>query len=363
MYADDICLATQDRCHDVISSALSEDMAVIADYFQKWHLKLSEQKTVVSCFHLDNHQARKELNVVVDNRRLDHQSNPTYLGVTLDRTLTYKEHLCKLKKKVATRVNLVRKVAGTTWGANAKTLRITTLALVYSTAEYCAPVWESSHHTEKLDTQLRSAMRVVSGTLKSTPTSYLPVLCNIPPPHLRRKSCTLRTAWKAKTNPNNILHQYVQDTGASPRLKSRNSFSQRSHSLLENGPPFPITKAQQRTFASSSLMEWWGDEWQLKGGQLAEFRTPEGTPPQAFDLNRKEWCTLNRLLTGHGRSGHMKHKWNWVDSPACDCGAPIQTCSHIVNDCPKRKFLGGMRQLALCDSEAREWLKDMDVDI
>ena len=30
---------------------------------------------------------------------------------------------------------------GSGWGAGAKTLRIATLSLVYTTAEYCAPVW------------------------------------------------------------------------------------------------------------------------------------------------------------------------------------------------------------------------------
>ena len=40
--------------------------------------------------------------------------------------------------KVASRVALIRKLAGTTWGADAATLRVSVLALVFSTAEYCA---------------------------------------------------------------------------------------------------------------------------------------------------------------------------------------------------------------------------------
>ena len=48
---------------------------------------------------------------------------PTYLGVTLDCTLTYKPHLRKVAAKTRTRNNLVHMLAGTTWGAGAKTLR------------------------------------------------------------------------------------------------------------------------------------------------------------------------------------------------------------------------------------------------
>ena len=36
---------------------------------------------------------------------------------------------------------------GSGWGAGAKTLRIATLSLVYSGAEYFAPVWCGSAHT------------------------------------------------------------------------------------------------------------------------------------------------------------------------------------------------------------------------
>jgi len=38
---------------------------------------------------------------------------PNYLGITLDRMLTFKEHLNKTGKKVRSRVNLIQKLAGT----------------------------------------------------------------------------------------------------------------------------------------------------------------------------------------------------------------------------------------------------------
>jgi hypothetical protein len=51
------------------------------------------------------------------------------------------------------------------------TLRTACIALVYSAAEYCAPVWLNSLHVDKLDVQLNNAMRLITGTVKSTPTS------------------------------------------------------------------------------------------------------------------------------------------------------------------------------------------------
>ena len=56
------------------------------------------------------------------------------------------------------------------WGAGAKTLRISALFLVYSTAEYCAPVWCQSTHTRLIDSILNDALRIVAGCLRPTPT-------------------------------------------------------------------------------------------------------------------------------------------------------------------------------------------------
>ena len=69
--------------------------------------------------------------------------------------------------------NLLMKLAGSTWGASANTLWSSALALCYSAAEYCAPVWSRSAHTSRVDVQLNSTMRLISGTLRSTPSSAL----------------------------------------------------------------------------------------------------------------------------------------------------------------------------------------------
>jgi len=55
-------------------------------------------------------------------------------------------------------------------------LRISTLSLVYSAAEYCASVWLNSIHTMNVDKHLNAAMRTIGGLTKSTPLKWLPVL-------------------------------------------------------------------------------------------------------------------------------------------------------------------------------------------
>ena len=139
-YAEDLALVYIAGYSRTLEKTLSQDIATLQTYLQKWRLKLSETKAESSVFHLTNREAKRELLEELIGKLLPFSNTPKYLGVTLDTSLTYRRYLESLRKKLSTRVSLIRRLAGTTWGAGASVLRTATLALVYSTAEYCAPV-------------------------------------------------------------------------------------------------------------------------------------------------------------------------------------------------------------------------------
>ena len=136
---------------------------------------------VTAAFHLNNREAKRELKVYNNSRLLPFCPTPTYLGVKLDRSLTFRHHLVTLRKKLFSHVTLLRRLVGSGWGAGAKTLRIAALSLVYSTTECCAPVWCRSAHTRLIDSVLNDALRIVTESLRPTPTDHLPVLLGIQP--------------------------------------------------------------------------------------------------------------------------------------------------------------------------------------
>ena len=134
-------------------------------------------------------------------------SNPKYLGYTMDMTQTHKPHIEKVAQKLKSRNNIPQKLAGSTWGCDANTLRTAALSMVYSSAEYCCPVWLRSSHTSKVDTQINASLRIVTGTLKSTPLPWLPVLSNITPSHILRKAALAKEWSKIEKNESLPIHQ------------------------------------------------------------------------------------------------------------------------------------------------------------
>ena len=169
-----------------MEDTLPQDITTLSAYVQTWRQKLSNKKTVTAAFNLSNREAKRALNVYNNGYLLPPCPVPTYLGVKLDRSLTFRHHLEALRKKLSTRVVLLRRHAGCGCGAGAKTLSISVLSLVYSTHEYCAPVWCCSTPTRLIDSILDDALRIVTGCLRPTPTEDLPVLAGIQPAELRR---------------------------------------------------------------------------------------------------------------------------------------------------------------------------------
>ena len=120
----------------------------------------------------------------------------------------------------------MKRLAGSGWGAGTKILRIAALSLIYSSAEYCPPVWCCSSHTRLIDTVLNIALRIVTECLRSTPTGHLPILSGIQPAELRHLGASLSLHECGTLDSYYILD--VQLAGSpkvrQERLKSRRPF-------------------------------------------------------------------------------------------------------------------------------------------
>ena len=243
-----------------------------------------------------------------------------YLGVTLDRCLNFKTHIQKTKAKVSARNNIVSKLTNTRWGASPQTLRSTTLALCYSTAEYASPVWERSTHAKKLDPALNASCRLITGCLRPTNTDILYILADIAPPAIRRSAASMKQRQQQEIDER---HPMFNQPPVQYRLKSRKSFLKCVNPLEAD-----------TTTSEARLTMWEEINNSLPPSTTMGIVASEQLPPGA-DESWATWKCLNRLRTGVGRAKVTLSKWGYRPSndTMCDCGTEPQTMEHLLR-CP-----------------------------
>ncbi|KAI5727952.1 hypothetical protein M8J77_009167 [Diaphorina citri] len=307
-YADDTAVAVQCSTFEEIEEILTESLEELTEYYEINHLKPNPSKTKVTAFHLKNNKARRNLNIRWKEEVLENCSNPTYLGVTLDRTLSYKEHCQQTKLKVKARNNIVRKLTGTSWGANPHVLRTSAMALCMSTAEYAAPVWKNSAHSKQVDVAFNDTIRIVTGCLKPTPVQKIYPIVGIAPPKIRRQVAAEIERSKQSTDHRHPLYNHHPPPA---RLKSRSSFL-RSTLELNGSPP-------------TRRLDLWNEGTPDPLIELKEEASP------GFQLRYPVWKSLNRLRTGVTRCRVNLVKWGYVEDEddQCDCGQ-VQTNEHLL---------------------------------
>ena len=308
----------------------------LSDYYKSWFLNANPGKTQVCSFHLNNHEASRPLNITWEGETIESTDYPVYLGVTLDRTLSFRQHVLKLKKKLSTRNNLLDLLANSSWGADPDTLRITAMAVCYSTAEYCAAVWARSAHAPKVNPELHRACRTITGTLKATPLPALHRLSGIPPPDVRREVISKQERDRQTSDPRHPLHDHVP---APRRLVSRRSF------MTVDG----LQGSSSETFQ----LRRWKDNDVSNNDALPEISV---SLPSGKDLPRREWACLNRARAKVAKTADNLMRWGIQPSAECPCGEEIETLRHLQHECPLGPRVTD-HDLKVANNAARDWLQ------
>ena len=170
---------------------------------------------------------------------------------------------------------------------------LTAIILCSGALLFSSRVLRSSHDTSQVDVQLNSTMRLISGTLRSTPLPWLSVLSNIEPPDLRRKAATDKLVDK---------------------IVKHNSWPIQSDIL--NPPLLRLTsrKPLWLDLQPVDIKSRWRHNWKSAQVVNSHLMCDPTIRQPGFDLLRQQWSPLNSFRTEQGHCGACRRKWRLTDT-------------------------------------------------
>ena len=207
-YVDDITVwATGVKIPDLKDSVNSYLKEIIA-YLKDNSLLISAPKSTVTLFSPDPHQAKTHHRILIEDSQLPLAQCPKILGVYLDTSLSFNKHSGYVAETVSSRNNILKALAGTSWGQQKEPLLMTYNAVGRSIINYAAPVWS----TNLRDTNYRNIqytqnedLRIATGCHKMSSVDHLHVEAKML--KVREHSELLSAQYLARClEPGNVCH-------------------------------------------------------------------------------------------------------------------------------------------------------------
>ncbi|XP_053376916.1 uncharacterized protein LOC128547772 [Mercenaria mercenaria] len=243
---------------------------------EEWCVQVNTEKSCTTLFSLSPTQTDAGYIRICDTP-LAEVEEATYLGVTFDRRLTWKAHLTNAESKARKKLPILRKLAGTNWGAHENILKTVYLVTIRLILEYSSSAWITAAKTiqQRLDKVQNQALRIITRALKSTPIKAMEDATAIPPLAKRRESKTLVQTSKYKYLPDHPMKAKLE--GLTKNRLKRGSFVHETRKLNKT---FAEHLGQPTTpFTVQDLPE----PWKHDQSNLTTHTNVPGLPPGTSD--------------------------------------------------------------------------------
>lgn len=292
-YADDVALLVEHKLPAHIKANGDEALRVIGEWMVKVGLTLAVEKTEAIKFTRHLHAEFDGLMLL--GAQVPYKETVRYLGVVLDRRLSFGQHIeCAAQKacRVASEVGrLMPNIGGPKSGRRRLYLGVTQSILLYA-----APVWEGALSVEKHRRKMASVQR----------------------------ACALRVVCGYRT------------------------VSEQAALVLASSPPIDLLAAERRVcyeakkagcldwpLAKGETLRRWQERWSS---------AVDGAWTRRLIVDLKPWCErkhgvlsyrLTQLLTGHGCFGVYLNRIGKEATAACHhCEASSDDAEHTMLRCP-----------------------------
>ena len=202
IYADDITITTTDTNPISAKIRIEKYLKLLKQWADEWGLIINPEKTRAQHFTKNTEVKYPEIEFL--NSKIKYTKVQKILGILVDSpSLTMRQHTDYLKMDCLHRLNIMKVLSSTKWGASSNILRNFYKAYIRSKIDYGSIIYARAapSNLKKIDTIQNAAMRLILGARKTTPIPSLQAETHIPPLEVHRGYLTIKQYIKLKYNP------------------------------------------------------------------------------------------------------------------------------------------------------------------
>jgi len=223
-YADDVILMVKGKDPYTMANLMNRCLGKVATWGHKNGLLFNPAKTVATLF--SKGRTRYNINLKMDNTRLELSDQMKYLGITLTRTLNWATHIKERVRKAIATMQVAKSIVGQKWGLTPSKVYWVYSAMARPVITYGSIVWAhkiSPIMKKHLDRVQRLALLAITSSMRSTPTTGMEVVLGLLPLDLHaqaeavkarlRTRAMLKASWDGLGNQKNPTkgHQRALD--------------------------------------------------------------------------------------------------------------------------------------------------------
>ena len=341
-YADDVTIA--DSFPDIslgattLTDRLNVALAPVSVWAAENRLTIAPAKSSITLFTPWSRQVGTHPQVSIDGNILPLDKNPKILGVTFDPLFTFGPHVKATTAKCSKRLNILKALAGSSWGHQKETLLLTYQSLIKPILSYAAPIWLphiSLTNLRSIQVIQNKALRAITGCLLMSDIAHLHAETHILP--IQNHLDLLCTQFLANAmHPDHPSYPYVT-LPSGPRHGTRvrtlqSTYADRLAAWTVEGV---VPREGRKETLSRLHTEAVGTYLRDAPPSRVLGAAPPRVDPSERSLPRHHRTTLAQLRSGHcSRLRSYQHRIGVAESAACpECDTAPHTVHHLF-ECP-----------------------------
>ena len=347
LQADDMCVWRAHKQEAVACKELTDDLRTVHEWGVKHNMKFSRKKCKV--LRITTKQARKLDKypiVLFGGQVLKVVDSHKYLGVVIDKKLTWRKHMKATAERAEKSLRLILRLCDTKRGVSQRLLILLYESCVRPILEYASEVWGdvSKTNAQKLTTVQHHALKASLGVNRRSHTADVCVEAQVPPLEPRRQVQALKF-WKKLHLHSRPLTTFLTTLPEKHRLQSkqRRSFLERV-TQLQGELKFSqeeITAVKKDQYKNCERNLWKLHRQQQGRGDersahytLLQPKIDLERPSEYSKSKRETVAKWHGLRLGTLPLNKFLHSIARHPDGKCDCGTEEETVEHFLLRCP-----------------------------